>query len=52
MILADRHDYAGAAAQLREYLKYAPQAKDAPAVRAQVETLEKESASAAAEPRN
>lgn len=44
LILADRHDYSGAAAQMRDYLKYAPQAKDAPTVRAQIETFEKQSA--------
>lgn len=52
IILADRRDYTAAAEQLRDYLKYAPQAKDASAVRAQVETLEKQSASAAAQPQN
>jgi len=47
LILAARHDYAAAAAQLRDYLKYAPQAKDAAAVRSQAEEYETESASAA-----
>lgn len=47
VILADRHDYAGAAAQMRDYLKFAPQARDAAAVRTQLESLEKQSALAA-----
>jgi tetratricopeptide (TPR) repeat protein len=38
-ILAERHDYAGAAEQLRTYLTYAPQAPDAPAVRQQLDQL-------------
>jgi len=44
VILADRRDYTGAAAQMREYLKFAPDASDAPAVRSQLETLERQSA--------
>ena len=47
VILADRHDYSGAAEQMRDYLKFAPEAKDAAAVRSQVEAFEKQSASAA-----
>ncbi|HLK51225.1 MAG TPA: tetratricopeptide repeat protein [Bryobacteraceae bacterium] len=46
VILADRHDYAGAAEQMRDYLRLAPQAKDAAAVRSQLEAFEKESAGA------
>ena len=49
MILAGRHDYSGAAEQMRDYLKFAPQAKDAAVVRSQLESFEKESASAAAQ---
>ena len=47
VILADRHDYAGAAEQMRDYLKFAPQAKDAAAVRSQLEGFEKALATAA-----
>jgi tetratricopeptide (TPR) repeat protein len=47
MILANRRDYAGAASELRDYLKFAPQANDAPAVRAQLEALEKQTAGTA-----
>jgi tetratricopeptide (TPR) repeat protein len=47
VILADRHDYAGAAEQMRDYLKFAPQAKDAATVRSQLESFEKALASAA-----
>lgn len=47
VILADRKDYAGAAEQMRDYLKFAPQAKDAAAVRSQLEAFEKEQAVAA-----
>ena len=46
VILADRHDYAGAAEQMRAYLKFAPQAKDAAAVQSQLEAFEKQLASA------
>ena len=44
MIKADRHDYAGAAAQMRAYLQFAPQATDAAAVRTQIEGFEKRAA--------
>lgn len=44
VIKADRHDYAGAAAQMRDYLQFAPQAKDAAAVRTQIEGFEKRAA--------
>jgi tetratricopeptide (TPR) repeat protein len=47
VILADRHDYAGAAEQMRNYLKLAPQAKDAATARSQLEAFEKELAGAA-----
>jgi len=47
VIKADRHDYAGAAAQMRDYLQFAPQATDAAAVRNQIETLEKRAAAGA-----
>lgn len=47
VILADRHDYAGAAEQMRDYLKFAPQAKDAAAVRSQLDAFEKQLAGAA-----
>ncbi len=40
MILQHKKDYAGAATQLRAYLKMAPNADDAAAVRKQLETLE------------
>jgi tetratricopeptide (TPR) repeat protein len=46
VILADRHDYAGAAEQMRDYLKFAPQGKDAADVRSQLEAFEKQLASA------
>jgi TolA-binding protein len=36
-ILAERHDYAGAAEQLRTYLSYAPHAPDAAAIRQQLD---------------
>ena len=45
VIKADRHDYAGAAAQMRDYLQFAPQATDAAAVRSQIEGFEKRAAS-------
>jgi tetratricopeptide (TPR) repeat protein len=44
VILADRHDYAAAAGALRDYLKFAPQAGDAAAVRSQLESFEKQAA--------
>lgn len=44
VIKADRHDYAGAAAQMRAYLQFAPQATDAAAVRTQIEGFEKRAA--------
>jgi hypothetical protein len=47
-ILADRHDFAGAAAEMRDYLKFAPQATDAAAVRSQLDEIEKAAAGAAA----
>lgn len=46
VILADRHDYAGAAEQMRDYLRFAPQEKDAADVRSQLEAFEKQLASA------
>lgn len=42
-ILIMRRDFAGAAAEFRNYLKFDPQSKDAAAVRSQIETLEKQS---------
>jgi tetratricopeptide (TPR) repeat protein len=41
MILEQRNDYSAAAEQMRDYLKFAPQAQDAAAARAQLEELEK-----------
>jgi tetratricopeptide (TPR) repeat protein len=41
MILEQRNEYSAAAEQIRDYLKFAPQAQDAPAARAQLEELEK-----------
>jgi tetratricopeptide (TPR) repeat protein len=41
MILEQRNDYSAAAEQMRDYLKFAPQAQDAPAARAQLDELEK-----------
>ena len=41
IILADRQDYAGAAEQMRSYLKFAPSAQDAPTVRNQLTELER-----------
>jgi tetratricopeptide (TPR) repeat protein len=41
LILQQRNDYSAAAEQMRDYLKFAPQAQDAPAARAQLEQLEK-----------
>ncbi|HJT86494.1 MAG TPA: tetratricopeptide repeat protein, partial [Bryobacteraceae bacterium] len=50
VILAERKDYTTAAQQLRDYLRFAPQAQDAAAVRAQLADIEKE-AGPAAQPR-
>ena len=41
VILLQKQDYAGAAQQLRTYLKLAPDAADAPSIKAQAEELEK-----------
>jgi tetratricopeptide (TPR) repeat protein len=41
MILAQRHDYLGAADELRTYLKLAPNSPEASGVRAQLEEVEK-----------
>ena len=41
VILAQRHDYLGAADELRNYLKLAPNSPEAPEVRAQLEQVEK-----------
>jgi len=41
MILAQRHDYSGAAVEMREYLKLAPEAKDAADARSQLQQFEK-----------
>ncbi|HTX37060.1 MAG TPA: tetratricopeptide repeat protein [Bryobacteraceae bacterium] len=41
VILAQRHDYLGAADELRNYLKAAPDSPEAPEVRAQLEQVEK-----------
>jgi tetratricopeptide (TPR) repeat protein len=41
VILADRQDFTAAAEQMRDYLKFAPQAQDAPTVRTQLEQIEK-----------
>lgn len=49
VILASRQDYTAAAAEMRDYLKFAPEAKDATAVRSQLADLEKR-ASATAPP--
>src|SRR2546426_1872659 len=40
-ILADKHDYKGAAESLQIYLKYSPNAKDADAVKQQLAEIEK-----------
>jgi tetratricopeptide (TPR) repeat protein len=45
MILAQRQDYAGAAAQMRDYLKFAPNAQDADQVKKQLTELERLSGS-------
>jgi tetratricopeptide (TPR) repeat protein len=49
-ILADRHDYSGAAAEVRDYLKLAPDAQDAADARSQLERLEKLIAAEPAQP--
>ncbi len=41
VILAQRHDYLGAADELRNYLRAAPDSPEAPEVRAQLEQVEK-----------
>lgn len=41
VILADRRDYSGAAASMRDYLKFAPGAQDADNVRSKLTELEK-----------
>ncbi|HEV3329338.1 MAG TPA: tetratricopeptide repeat protein [Bryobacteraceae bacterium] len=41
VILAARHDYQGAAVEMRDYLKFAPQAEDAADARSQLERFEK-----------
>jgi tetratricopeptide (TPR) repeat protein len=41
LILAERHDYSGAVVEMREYLKLAPQARDAADTRSQLERFEK-----------
>jgi tetratricopeptide (TPR) repeat protein len=45
VILAQRHDYLGAADELRNYLKMAPNSPEAPEVRAQLEQVDKLTAS-------
>jgi tetratricopeptide (TPR) repeat protein len=47
VILAEKRDYSGAADNLRGYLKFAPNAQDATAVRQQLTELEKVTGSAA-----
>jgi len=47
VILLSRRDYSGAAEQLRNYLVMAPQATDAPAVRKQLDEVEKLAVTAA-----
>ncbi len=46
LILAQRHDYAGAAMQLREYLRVAPAAEDAESARSQLAQMEQLAAQA------
>lgn len=46
IILSEKRDYAGAAEQMRSYLKFAPTAQDAGAVRTQLAEIEKLSGSA------
>ena len=41
LILAERNDYNGAAAEMRDYLKFAPQARDAADTRSQLARFEK-----------
>jgi hypothetical protein len=40
VILAEKQNYAAAAAEMRDYLKFAPQASDAAEVRTQIGQLE------------
>ena len=40
VILAERQNYAAAAAEMRDYLKFAPEASDAAEVRSQIAQLE------------
>jgi tetratricopeptide (TPR) repeat protein len=47
VILSQRQDYTGAAGEMRTYLKFAPGARDAAAVRGQLDQLEKLSAQTA-----
>jgi tetratricopeptide (TPR) repeat protein len=47
VILQNKQDYAGAAASLRDYLKYAPKAGDADQIRQQLAELEKRTGEAA-----
>ena len=47
VILQNKQDYAGAAASMRDYLKYAPKAQDADAIREQLGELEKKLGAAA-----
>jgi tetratricopeptide (TPR) repeat protein len=47
MILAQKRDYTGAAEQMRNYLKFAPEAQDADKIRSQLAELEKMSDAAA-----
>jgi tetratricopeptide (TPR) repeat protein len=42
IILQNKQDYAGAAASMRDYLRFAPQAPDADAIRQQLAELEKQ----------
>jgi len=49
-ILADRHDYKGAAAEMRDYLKLAPEAQDAAQARSQLERFDKLIAAAPSQP--
>lgn len=48
VILQSKQDYAGAAASLRDYLKYAPKAADADQMRQQLAELEKKQAASTA----
>lgn len=41
VILAEKRDFAGAAEQMRSYLKFAPEAQDATTVKGQLAELEK-----------